>query len=135
MNGVDLGPKHGNVVIDSLKHKFHETRIEKNDNTEDCLLCSIEEMFNCGDYSTIETINETSIVVEDDDEEEEINDLETESIINRLHKHELIDVFKRGSTELTKNNILSTRRRIKKAIRKSIQLFHLCQFTSEQFTL
>ena len=34
--------KLGNVVVDSLQHKFHETHVETNDDSEDILLHSTE---------------------------------------------------------------------------------------------
>ena len=48
LNGFPLEPKHRHVLIDILEHEFHKTRIEKNDATDDSLLHSIEEIFNCG---------------------------------------------------------------------------------------
>ena len=68
LNGVTLEPKHENTVIDSLEDYFNETHIENNDETKNSLLRSTEYMLNRGDDSTIETINNTSITVEDDDD-------------------------------------------------------------------
>ena len=120
LQGIQLEEKHGNELVENLQCKFPSIyQSNDDDNEDDQLSLTIEEMFNNDKEKAVDTATNMRLVVEDDEDiEDELdpNISAHESRITQLHKYALVDVFEHGNQHLIQQNILSTRQRRKKRL-------------------